>query len=61
MAKGDRLGQIHAVLITAQGYLIDKTFVYFNNRDLTDSPLVSLSTPIHFSVLNPFLSSQFPF
>ena len=44
MAKGDRLGQIHAVLITAQGYLIDKTFVYFNNRDLTDSPLVKAKT-----------------
>ena len=40
--------QIHEmsdkVLITTQGYLIDKTFVYCNNRCLTSTLLVSSQT-----------------
>ena len=38
------------MLTPAQGYLM-----FFNNRGLTVSPLVSLSNPIHFFSINSFL------
>ena len=54
MCKGDKkvsLGQIHEVLITDQGHLIDKSFVFFNNRGVTVSLLVSCQTQVPQSVL----------
>ena len=42
--------EILEVLTPAQGYLM-----FFNNRGLTASPLVSLSNPIHFFSINSFL------
>ena len=42
--------EILEVLTPAQGYLM-----FFNNRGLTVSPLVSLSNPIHFFSINSFL------
>ena len=48
MITENKLGQKFEVLTPPQGYLMDKTFVHYNNRGLTDSPLVSLSNPIHF-------------
>ena len=40
--RRNKLGQIREVLTPAQGYL-----TFFNNMDVTASPLVSLSSPIN--------------
>ena len=45
MITKNKIGQIFEVSTPVQGYLMDKTFVSFN---ITVSPLVSLSNPIHF-------------
>ena len=56
MITKNKLGQIFEMLTPAQVYLMDKTFICFNNKGLTTSPIVSLSTPS----FNQFLSSQYP-